>query len=467
MRMSRARAALIAAAIVVLPSLSLAVPLVSPAAGSDVILSMRGTPTGELRFEYRQEGNPDGPSSVTGGLAGDYHYLQGPERLRIYDYHLRRIFRVQHADTFINDSLYADVWYRAAELHNRVTMSGAFQGAGVSVPKAVTIAHDPFWIASDLGMVSPQIPHPDLKQVTAKGRTRWLLKDEEVAAVRYDSKEIPRALQGGLLRFWITFTPMHPDIAAALAASKHLPAELWIKQQRFGKDPVVVHWTLRAQKWEATASYPLPAHLAAHPAVVAGAYPDIFATLTAATTDKRLPPTQETYTTRAEAALQNGAGLEALLWAIEMSLAQGTAVKCAPNDTQPQCALLARIGPVAKNDPRTALAFNNQSPDESDRPQFDNLPNAYMLRLLWATRPSGKGVEPAERERDLLAALRASAVANFCKDTGDFYAMGWQPYLAWQVWDLGRLMAGHRSGDLLAQVDANEINMVTSEPDYF
>ena len=128
---------------------------------------------------------------------------------------------------------------------------------------------------------------------------------------------------------------------------------------------------------------------------------------------------------------------------------------------------MARIGPVAKSDPRTALAFNKQSPDEGDRPQFDNLPNAYLLRLLWASRPPGKGVEPAERERDLLAALRASAVANFCKDTGDFYAMGWQPHLAWQVWDLGRLMAGHHRGDLLAQVDATEINMVTTEPDYF
>jgi hypothetical protein len=76
-------------------------------------------------------------------------------------------------------------------------------------------------------------------------------------------------------------------------------------------------------------------------------------------------------------------------------------------------------------------------------------------------------VEPAERERDLLAALRASAVANFCKDTGDFYATGWQPFAAWQVWDLGRLMAGHKSGDLLDQIDTSETNMVASLPAYF
>ena len=166
--------------------------------------------------------------------------------------------------------------------------------------------------------------------------------------------------------------------------------------------------------------------------------------------------------------MQKGAGLEALLWALEMSLAQGSAVKCAPpNDMLPYCILMARIGPVAKSDPRTALAFGQQPPDESDRSQFDNLPNAYLLRLLWATRGAGKGVEPAERERDLLAALRASPVANFCKDTGDFYAGGWQPFAAWQVWDFGRLMAGHKAGDLLDQVDANEANMVATEPAYF
>lgn len=453
-------------ATVVLPSLSLGGPLVSPAAGSDLILSMRA-PTGELRFEYRQEGDPDRPGTVSGGLAGDYHYVRSKEQLRIYDYRLRRIFHAEHTDTFINDSLYADVWYRAAELHNRIMMSGVLQGAGVSAPKDVAMAHDPFWMESDLGMVSPQVPHPDLRQVSEPRGARWLLKDEEVARVRYDAREVPQALQSGLRRFWTTFTPMHPDIAAGLAASPHLPAELWIKQQRFGKDPVTMHWTLTTQKWEAAATYPLPAHLAAHPTLDKGSYPDIFATLAAATADKRLPPTQASYTTRAEAALQNGAGLEALLWAIEASLAQGTAVKCAPNDTQPHCTLLARIGPVARSDPRTALAFKAQSPDETDRAQFDNLPNAYVLRLLWATRPSGKGVEPAERERDLLAALRASAVANFCKDTGDFYATGWQPWAAWQVWDLGRLMAGHEAGDLLSQVDANETNMVATEPAYF
>jgi len=88
-------------------------------------------------------------------------------------------------------------------------------------------------------------------------------------------------------------------------------------------------------------------------------------------------------------------------------------------------------GPAARSDPRIAVAFSQpQSPDESDRVQFDDLPNAYLLRFLWANRPSGKGVTPAERERDLLGALRASAVANFCKDTGDFYATGWQPYAA-------------------------------------
>jgi hypothetical protein len=45
--------------------------------------------------------------------------------------------------------------------------------------------------------------------------------------------------------------------------------------------------------------------------------------------------------------------------------------------------------------------------------------------------------------------------------------MGWQPFAAWQVWDLGRLMAGHKPGDLLDHVDVVEADMVSTEPAYF
>ena len=108
-----------------------------------------------------------------------------------------------------------------------------------------------------------------------------------------------------------------------------------------------------------------------------------------------------------------------------------------------------------------------QAPDEVDRPQFADLPNAYLLRLLWATRPPGKGVDRKERERDLLAALHASPVANFCKDTGDFYAGEWQPFAAWQAWDFGRLMAGHQSGDLLGSIDTLEGSLAAQESVFF
>lgn len=416
-------AVLLAASVLLAPLVSVGAPLISPSAGSDMVLSMRGTPTGELRLQYRKESGPGSTENVSAGIANDYHYTRSAEQTRIYDFKLRRIFSVHPGDAFISDSLYAEVGYRAAELRNRVVLSGAVKGAGITTPQTLAESNDPFWIESSLGMVSPQFPHTELTQVTEKGRTRWLRKDEEVAAVRYEKDEVPLPLQGGLRRFWGTFTQMHPDLAVALAASKHIPTELWIEQRHFGKDPVVVHWTLTSQKWERAATFPLAAHLAAHPTNTAGSYPEIFATLAAATADKRLPPSQETYASRAEAALGRGAGLEALTWVLEMGLAQGPGVKCGPNDPQPFCSLAARIGPVAKTDSRTALAFATQSPDETARPQFADLPNAYVLRLLWATRAPGKGVEPAERERDLLAALRASAVANFCKDTGDFLSL--------------------------------------------
>jgi len=63
--------------------------------------------------------------------------------------------------------------------------------------------------------------------------------------------------------------------------------------------------------------------------------------------------------------------------------------------------------------------------------------------------------------------LRTSAVANFCKDTGDFYAAEWKPFAAWQAWDLGRLMTGHVAGDLLDSIDMLESKLTTDQPSLF
>ena len=247
-----------------------------------------------------------------------------------------------------------------------------------------------------------------------------------------------------------------------------MPQELWLEEKTLGKDPVRVHWTLTSARWEPGARYPLSPHLTAGPTVTDGVFPEIFATLSKAISDKEVPPEPQTYVSRADAAIERGAGLEAMLWVIEMNLAQGALqARCEEKDSRPYCALSVRAGPLAKADPRTAIAFKKEAPDSAERPQFDNLPNAYLLRLLWATRPPGKGVERQEVERDLLAALRARPVANFCKDTGDFYAGEWQGFAAWQAWDFGRLMAGHRAGDLLDAIDTLETQLAIGEPAFF
>lgn len=220
-------------------------------------------------------------------------------------------------------------------------------------------------------------------------------------------------------------------------------------------------------EWTKKTKYPLPPHLQAAASEPRGVYPQIFQTLVATVADQRKPPAPDVYQTRIESAIAKSAGLEALVWAIEMQLAAGVAATCTPPADSAFCTLAARAGPLAKMDSRTAIAFAKQSPDADQRPQFDSLPNGYVLRLLWATRPPGKGVKPEDSELDLLHALQASPVANFCKDTGDFYARIWQPFAAWQAWDLGRLMAGHVGGDLLDQVNTVEAEVARREPAFF
>jgi hypothetical protein len=87
--------------------------------------------------------------------------------------------------------------------------------------------------------------------------------------------------------------------------------------------------------------------------------------------------------------------------------------------------------------------------------------------------PASTGTAPRRRRRNPARwPQRAGPLAKmdprtFCKDTGDFYARIWQVFAAWQVWDLGRLMAGHSSGDLLDQVDTLEVELVRREPAFF
>jgi hypothetical protein len=440
---------------------------VSPADGTDVVLSLHAQGAGELQLQYARDVAGQELQTVSVGLSKDYHYLTDQRGLRLYDYQLRRIYSVAPGNRFTNDSLYAEAWFRVTELENRVILRKTMQAAGLPMDKA-PISQDPFWMESDLGVVSANLPRPSVQRSDLDGRSRWVVGGTEIVAVRYDAEPVPEALRGGLRRFWGTFTQMHPSIADDLAASGRIPQELWVMTQRPGKDAAVTHWKLTTRQWRAQAQLPLPPHLSAAPARSMGVFPEIFTLLSREVANHTAPPAQDVYISRAQAAIDRGAGLEALVSVIEMTLALGhPASACTAGDPRVFCTLAAQAVPLAKNDPRYSIAFARQSPDMSDRPPFDNLPNAYLLRLQWATRPPGKGVVRADTERDLLAALNSSPVANFTKDTGDFYAAGWDPFAAWQVWDLGRLMAGHVPDDLLHAVDSLEDQLYIGVPSLF
>ena len=464
----------IIAAAVFASSNGTAAPVVSPAAGTDIVLGLRAQPQGQWQLEYRKEA-PDQPAEIVSlGISPDYHYIERGGDTRLYDFGLHRVFEIRPDQHFTNNSLFAEVWFRVSEIENRAAIGGAMAAMEKAAPetKVSPLVQVPsvraFWAETELGATTARFPRPELKRVEDGGRTRWLLADDEVVAVRYGKQAIPDAIKGNLRRLWPTVVQIHPQITDELVMSGRMPEELWIKTQPFNKDAFVAHWTLTRARWVAKAAYPLPPHVNADPVQPAGAFPEIFATLSTDVAEKKVPPAQAEYLTRMQTALKNGAGLEALLWGVELNLASGVrATPCARDDTRPFCPLLAQAGPLVQADPRASMAFAQKSPDMTDRPQFDNLPNAYLLRLLWATHPPGKDVQRAGTERDLLAALRASPIANFCKDTGDFYAMGWDAYSAWQAYDLGRLMAGHVSGDLLSDIDTLETRLATDKKEFF
>jgi hypothetical protein len=440
----------------------------APSTGSDAIRALRTQPEGELRLHYLREVPGQAAETVAVGIAADYHYIQAHGGLRIYDYKLRRIFTVIPGNAFVSDSLYAEVWLRAMQLTSEVVRGRATLGTGASPQSAAATMAGPFWMESELGVVASELPRPALAQFGNQTGVHWMLGSEEVAVVAYQKDTVPDAIKGSLRRFWPTFTRVHPQIAAALATSGHMPAELSVRQAAPDGSHATAHWSLTTAQWEPAASFPLPPGLSARPTHEQGLYPAVFDTLAALHTENRRPPSQEAYRARTEAALSRGAGLEAMLWLIEMDLARGRPFPpCESDGAGTYCSMWAQATRLAHGDSRTGVAFMTQAPDAGDRSQFHSLPNAYLLRFLWATRPPGRGVAHDQSELDLLAALRASPVANFCKDAGMFYMSQGQPRAAWQAWDFGRTMAGHTWGDLLDSIDALEADLVTREPELF
>lgn len=439
-----------------------AAPLMSPAENSDDVRThLMAEP--ELRLRYRIERSGLSTEIVTIGVARDYHYKITSGGIEIYDYRARRIFRVLPHGEFVNDSLHAEVWFRRAELESRAIIIGSLNGAALGASQDVA-AQDPFWVETELGLTTPRFARPPLERQVTADRVAWRLKNQEVAAIRYRKQTTPIELRASLLRLWLSIVSLHPAIVNELAQSERMPEELWITEFNHADTRFQIsHWVLDKVEWLRHPEYPLPPHRAAEPSLSGGAFPEIFHTLTIAVSSKRRPPSMDTYHYRIESALAHGAGLEALVWLIEMQLAAGVTETCGDAANSNYCLLAARVRPIAEMDARTALAFAKQAPNASERAHFDTLPNAYLLRLLWANRTPRRGIDRVDPELDLLHAVQASPVASFCKDVGDFYVRSWRPFAAWQTWDLGRLMVGHIDGDSLREIDNMEAEQIRRE----
>lgn len=443
---------------------------VSPDASSDVVLAARPDRLGELRLQYQKDVNGRQAQALTVGLARDYDYLESSQGITIHDYRLRRIYRYQpvFVSTYVNDSLYAQVWYRAAEVQSRSVQAGEVKEAGIGPQKGL-LTLSPFWAESELGIATRAFPRPQLERADQAGRSSWTLQGLEVVAVRWHGEAVPAEVQGGLRRLWPQLAPVHPQIVTELAATGRVPEELWVETPAAGGRHLErLHWRLTSYAWVPSAAFPLAPHLRAVPTDSTGAFPSIFATLSTAVARRLRPPSESQYMARVQSAVSDGNGLEAMLWQTEMWLAAGqTPPECLPSDRSASCAMKQIATSLADSDPRTEVAFAKQSPPEKVRAAFGDLPNLYMLELLWATRPPGAKVTFAESEKGVLAALQASPVANFCKDAGTFYANVWRANAAWQIWDLGRLMAGHVKGDLLDDIDDLETRLTQDYPGFF
>lgn len=461
------RAALLFIGLVVLAAPAWAEPpRISPLATARDIRAGHASRSGEWRLTYSAAGPQGDEAPVVVALASDY-VLRQDKGTQIFDFAHARIYSVTPGEGgFANDSLHAMALFRIHELQNRKVLSGALAAAKMDAPPPHL---DPFWAECELSMVLPNQAPPVVRREGENTLALW--HGESLAARATLGPEAPAALRSKLIRLWRHALPMHPQMARELAATGRAPASLEVPV--LGGDRVGLRKLILAKaEWIEPADFPLPE--TAVPAPERGS-PATIAILGAAREAARSgarAPTLDEYVARIKGSLARGASLEAALWSMEAVLAGSAdmaAICPTPQNAGEPCQTLRQAFRAGMADPRASVLFaKGPLKKETSLPDLSGLSNAHVGRLLTATRLVMGGGGGAGVENAYQAALGSGpGVVGYYKDIGDYYVRYYQHPTAWRLYDLGRMLPGHRQGDLLSEIDRMEAKLRKDFPELY
>lgn len=235
---------------------------------SDQILAKRPTgPQDALSFKFetlhQEADKADTLTTAKVRLWDGFDSTASEDSETITDYQFCRVFQWRRMETTFNHtSCYADPAFRVIELYNRFylrdIMDGAAAMADDAAKKGKPVRKTPdFWLEQEMG-VQVKKSTPLAARQTPKG-VEWRLVDEVAVFVSAEGVPIAVTDRQRIARFLSGNLQLHPQVRKAILESGTLPLEIQVHHRGLGapsKDVYRLSEFSRVQE-----RYPLPANL--------------------------------------------------------------------------------------------------------------------------------------------------------------------------------------------------------------
>jgi hypothetical protein len=432
-----------------------------------------------LTYRRTQEPKVEGTApQIVLGIGQDTIYREDGQSRSIIDFRLGRIYDLK-GPRYVNGAIAPMIVFFESELASRLNLSKALGAAGIGEDK-LGATGDPFWRAVELKVMPTDEPPPAVTSRVDNSETVLLYKDAEVVRWRPADKALPAAAAANLARALRWFFPVHPSLIAQLVKDGKVPQHLVVHWLLAGK-PQVDDYQLVGSRWCATCEA-LPAD--AQPGLFVGGVleNEMAPIMIAATQGKFTAVASEDYLHRVDAALDNGATLEAFLWFMERALQYGMH-KCQPAETDDYCRVQNRLAAKGQSDPD--LRIFAQGTSRASMESANALAglrekvgrNAYYIDLSIANAVPASAIwfksvdtEPLKStEKRMASALAAMPlVPAVYRDIGNMYFNAMSVRNAWLVWEMGRANPGRSAEpNLWAHVDAMEAKTRQRHPEFY
>jgi hypothetical protein len=377
-----------------------------------------------------------------------------PDTIAVYDFDAKRSFWLEVGDkTYREQSLYADIGFRQAELRNRLMLQ--------SVLKAGEIKENPFDTVFLEHLFA--LRAPESKALVAKN---------EADVLSYSHGEKPlfsctaqgRTLTPEETRLFVRFLrhayPAHPDILAELGKRHTLPAEFDLHRYNMGTD----HFHFRLIE-----AVNVPPSFDAGQLITGFTKSETTLQAVCVAADAMTPDQFEAKCDAlVQAAVAEGEAkryLECLVLFLEYVLSSGRQLppEFQRFKTQLQAepsvkTFLGALNPKGKEDAQKAANFFKEHRTKATK-------GLSVLKIHEANSLTAAGNPRAALELFREALSESPWIVGAWKDFGDLHYDAYEMSLAWQCWDTGRRL--HPNQRQFESVNAFERRLVADHPGFF